>query len=40
MSNFQEMTPQRLRNGSRKKLKLLKYKHIMHQAHGLEIPLT
>ena len=41
MSNFREMTPQRLRNGSRKKFKLLKYEHTRHhfKAHDLEIPL-
>ena len=39
MSNFTEMTPQRLRNGSRKKFKALKYKHIIYsfEARDLEI---
>ena len=30
MSNFREMTPQRLQDGSRKKCKLLKYEHIIN----------
>ena len=29
MSNCREMTPQKLRNGSRKNFKLLKYEHII-----------
>ena len=39
MSNFREMTPQRLRNGSRQNLKLLKYEHIIYsfEARDLEI---
>ena len=30
MSNFREMIPQCLRNGSRKEFQLLKYEHIIH----------
>ena len=30
MSNFREMTPQRLPNGSRKNLTLLKYEYIIY----------
>ena len=39
MSNFREITPQRLRNGSRENFKLLKYKHIIYsfEARDLEI---
>ena len=32
MSNFREMTAQRLRSGSRKNFKLLKYEHIIASA--------
>ena len=35
MSNFREMTPQRLRNGSRKNFRLLKYDHIMYHNRAL-----
>ena len=41
MSNFREMTPQRLQNGCSKNCKLLKYEHITDhiKASDLEIPL-
>ena len=42
MSNFREMTPQKLQNGVRKNFKLLKYEHITYhfKARDLKIPLT
>ena len=39
MSNFREMTPQWLQNGCPKKIRLLKYEHIIYsfEARNLEI---